>query len=65
MIVTKFFERKKFLAWLPSIFVKKTRMKLREQNNTKIPYNKLTYGDLINIISNKGLNLCNDLSMKQ
>lgn len=59
------FWKEKFVAGLFSIFTKKVRIKLREQNNNKILYDKLIYRDLINVINTEGLNLYNDLRIKQ
>lgn len=59
------FWKEKFISGLPSVFAKKIKIRLRKQNNNKISYDKLTYGDLINVINTKGLNLCNDLKMNQ
>ena len=41
---------------LPAVFSKKIRTKLRNQNNGKISHENLTYGDVINIINEEGLN---------
>lgn len=38
-------------------------MKIREANNGDMPYDALTYGDLINYINLTGLALCNDLKL--
>lgn len=59
------FWKEKFLAGLPIVFSEKIRTKLRNQNNGRIPYDKLTYGDLVNIINEEILNICNELRLKQ
>lgn len=58
------FKKEIFIARLPFVFVEKVRLKLDEQNNNTIPFDKLTYEDLINTINLEGLSLCNDLKMK-
>ena len=45
------FWKDKFITGLPSVFFEKIRTKIKNQTNGRIPYNKLTYGDLINIIT--------------
>ena len=57
--------KEKFIAGLPTVFSEKIRTKLRNQNNERIPYDRLTYGDLVNIINEEGLLLCSDLRLKQ
>ena len=59
------FQKEKFVAGLPTVFFENIRTKLRNQNNGRIPYDRLTYGDLINIINEEGLLLCSDLRLKQ
>ena len=58
------FWKEKFITGLPTVFSEKVRTKLRNQNNGRIPYDRLTYGDLINIINEEGLLLCSDLRLK-
>ncbi|XP_058003922.1 uncharacterized protein LOC131180593 [Hevea brasiliensis] len=41
------FWKEKFLAGLPPLLGEKVRNKIKEQNNEKIPYDQLTYGELI------------------
>lgn len=55
----KAFWKERFIAGLPTVFAERIRTKLRNQNNGRISYNQITYGDLINI-NNEGLLLFND-----
>ncbi|RVW67140.1 hypothetical protein CK203_063958, partial [Vitis vinifera] len=41
------------------------RIKIREQYNGQIPYDKLTYGEIISIVTGEGIKLCNDFKLKQ
>ena len=59
------FWKEKVVAGLPTMFSEKIRTKLRNQNNSGIPYDRLTSGDLVNIIHEGGLLLCSDLRLKQ
>ena len=40
------------------------RIKIRKQFNGHIPYDKLTYGEIISIITVKKISLCNDFKLK-
>ncbi|RVW73468.1 hypothetical protein CK203_057924 [Vitis vinifera] len=40
-------------------------IKIREQYNGQIPYDKLTYGEIISIVTGEGIKLCNDFKLKQ
>ena len=40
-------------------------IKIREQYNGQIPYDKLTYGEIISIVTAEGIKLCNDFKLKQ
>lgn len=59
------FWKEKFIAGLPNVSAEKIKTKSRSQYNNKIPYDKLTHGDMVNIINNEGLALCNDLPLRQ
>ncbi|RVW73466.1 hypothetical protein CK203_057923 [Vitis vinifera] len=41
------------------------KIKIREQYNGQIPYDKLTYGEIISIVTGEGIKLCNDFKLKQ
>ncbi|XP_028059089.1 uncharacterized protein LOC114262873 [Camellia sinensis] len=56
----------KFIDGLPHLFAERVRKRLRDIHRTvDIPYYQYTYGQLINIVTNEGLALCNDLKLQQ
>ncbi|XP_043687484.1 uncharacterized protein LOC122638696 [Telopea speciosissima] len=57
------FWKEKFITGLPSVFSEKIKQRLRKENNGEIPYQNLTYGDLINTIHEEGIALCTDLKL--
>ena len=59
------FWKEKFISRVPRIFSKRIRIKIKEQFNSQIPYDKLTYGEIISIVTTEGINLCNDFKLKQ
>ncbi|WJZ92793.1 hypothetical protein VitviT2T_011770 [Vitis vinifera] len=59
------FWKEKFISGLPKFFSERIRIKIREQYNGQIPYDKLTYGEIISIVTAEGIKLCNDFKLKQ
>ncbi|KAI8554885.1 hypothetical protein RHMOL_Rhmol05G0131500 [Rhododendron molle] len=56
--------KSKFVDGLPYFFAEEIRKKLRDQNNgTTIIYDNYTYGQLVSIIIQEGLTLCNDIKL--
>ena len=53
-----------FISGLPTLFVEKIRQRIRNIHNGRIPYELLTYGELITFINNECLALCTDLKLK-
>ncbi|KAL6316353.1 hypothetical protein AAG906_017990 [Vitis piasezkii] len=47
------------------VFLTKVMIKIREQYNGQIPYDKLTYGEIVSIVTAEGIKLCNDFKLKQ
>ena len=47
----KSFWKEKFISGLPRLFSKRIRIKIMEQFNGQIPYDKLTYGEIISIVT--------------
>ena len=45
------FWKEKFISRLPRLFSERFRIKIREQFNGQIPYHKLTYGEIISIVT--------------
>ena len=58
------FWKKKFLYGLPRAFNEKVQESLREKYNETIPYDELTYGDLISEVKKEGLKLCSQLKLQ-
>ena len=59
-----FFWNEKFLYGLPRALTEKVQESLRERNNVTIPYEDLTYGDLISEVRKEGLKLCTQLKLQ-
>ena len=59
------FWKEKFILGLSRLFFEKIKIKIREQFNGQIPYDKLTYGEIISIVIIEGISLCNDFKLKQ
>ena len=59
------FWKEKFVSSLPRFFSERIRIKTREQFNGQIPYDKLIYGEIINMVTVEGISLCNDFKLKQ
>ena len=57
------FWKEKFLYGLPMALTEKVQESLRERHNGTIPYEDLTYGDLIGEVK-KGLKLCSQLKLQ-
>ena len=56
--------KEKFISGLPTLFVEKVRQRIRNIHNSRIPYESLTYGELITFVNNEGLAFCTDLKLK-
>jgi len=54
----------KFIYGLPPLFVERVRKVLRN-NHGEIPYKDYTYGKLIGVCTQEGLNLCNELKLSR
>ncbi|XP_047261240.1 uncharacterized protein LOC124894713, partial [Capsicum annuum] len=59
------FWKERFISGLPPLFADKVRTKLKDRFEGQIPYNVLTYGDLVSFITTTGIELCTDLKLKQ
>ena len=59
------FWKKRFLYGLPRAMNEKVQGSLREKYNGTIPYEALTYGDLISEVKKEGLKLCSQLRLQQ
>ena len=58
------FWKEKFLYGLPRAFNEKVQESLREKHHGTIPYEELTYGDLISEVKKEGLKLCSQLKLQ-
>ena len=56
--------KEKFISGLPTLFAEKVRQRIRNIHNGRIPYESLTYEELITFINNEGLTLWIDLKLK-
>ncbi|KAG5223997.1 CTV [Salix suchowensis] len=60
------FWKEKFLAGLPILLGEKVRNKIKDTFSTKlIPYDQLTYGELVNFTQKEGLKICQDLKLQK
>ena len=59
-----YFWKEKFLFGLPRALNEKIQESLREKYNGTIPYDILTYGDLISEVKKEGLKLCSQLRLQ-
>ncbi|GAV69326.1 LOW QUALITY PROTEIN: zf-CCHC domain-containing protein/MP domain-containing protein, partial [Cephalotus follicularis] len=57
--------KEKFITGLPTLFVKKIKNKYREKHKGIVPYEKLTYGDIVSTITKTGLEICYDIKMSK
>ena len=55
---------KKILAGLSKLLIKKVRARLRNTYRGFIPYQEITFGELINYVNIEGLALCTDMKLK-
>ena len=58
------FWKEKFLYGLPKALNEKVQETLRKKHNGTIPYEDLTYGDLIGEVKKEGLKLCSQLKLQ-
>ena len=56
--------KEKSIFGLPTLFAENVRQKIRNIHNGRIPYESLTYGELITFNNNEGLALCTNLKLK-
>src|ERR1044072_5685669 len=58
------FWKERFLAGLPKLFSEKVQQNLKTQFGNPLSYDKLTYGQIHNIIIATGLQVCNDFKLQ-
>ena len=56
--------KERFLYGLPKAFNNKVQESLKEKYDGTIPFDSLTYGDLISIVKKEGLRLCSQLKLQ-
>ena len=59
------FWKEKFLAGLPTLLGERVRNTIRKERGNKIPYESLTYGELISFTQKEGLQICQDLKLQK
>nr|KJB84016.1 hypothetical protein B456_N000300 [Gossypium raimondii] len=59
------FWKEKFLAGLPTLLGEKVKNQIRKNCRGIIPYEKLTYGELISFTQKEGLKICQDLKLQK
>ena len=59
------FWKEKFLAGLPILLGEKVRNQIRETFKGIIPYENLTYGEIISFTQKEGLKICQDMKLQK
>ncbi|KAL2506072.1 putative reverse transcriptase domain [Abeliophyllum distichum] len=57
------FWKERFIAGLPKLFAERVRNSIKDEHSN-LPYDDLTFGQIIGFINKEGLSLCNDLKLK-
>ena len=57
--------KEKFLAGLPTLLREKVRNFIKTLYDNRIPYDELTYGELVSFINKEGLKICQDLKLQK
>ncbi|KAL2492020.1 putative reverse transcriptase domain [Abeliophyllum distichum] len=57
------FWKERFIAGLPKLFAEKVRLAIKDEF-PNLPYDILTFGEIIGFVNKEGLSLCNDLKLK-
>ncbi|KAH9671332.1 putative ribonuclease H protein [Citrus sinensis] len=57
--------KEKFLAGLPTLLGEKVRNSIKALYDNRIPYDELTYGELVSFVNKEGLNICQDLKLQK
>ncbi|GAV92933.1 hypothetical protein CFOL_v3_36311, partial [Cephalotus follicularis] len=55
--------KEKFITGLTTLFAEKIKSKYKEKHKCVVPYETLTYGDIVITITKTGLEICNDIKM--
>ncbi|KAH9685822.1 hypothetical protein KPL70_014115 [Citrus sinensis] len=57
--------KEKFLAGLPTLLGEKVRNSIKSLYDNLIPYDELTYGELVSFVNKEGLKICQDLKLQK
>ncbi|KAH9716760.1 hypothetical protein KPL71_021571 [Citrus sinensis] len=57
--------KEKFLAGLPTLLGEKVRNSIKTLYDNRIPYDELTYGELVSFVNKAGLKICQDLKLQK
>ncbi|KAH9696764.1 hypothetical protein KPL71_023319 [Citrus sinensis] len=57
--------KEKFLAGLPTLLGEKVRNSIKTLFDNRIPYDELTYGELVSFVNKEGLKICQDLKLQK
>ncbi|KAH9745864.1 hypothetical protein KPL70_004238 [Citrus sinensis] len=57
--------KEKFLAGLPTLLGEKVRNFIKALYDNRIPYDELTYGELVSFVNKEGLKICQDLKLQK
>ncbi|KAH9780542.1 hypothetical protein KPL71_008119 [Citrus sinensis] len=57
--------KEKFLAGLPTLLGEKVRNSIKTLYDNCIPYDELTYGELVSFVNKEGLKICQDLKLQK
>ncbi|KAH9679064.1 hypothetical protein KPL71_025962 [Citrus sinensis] len=57
--------KEKFLAGLPTLLGEKVRNSIKALYDNRIPYDELTYGELVSFFNKEGLKICQDLKLQK
>ncbi|KAH9781070.1 hypothetical protein KPL71_008326 [Citrus sinensis] len=57
--------KEKFLAGLPTLLGEKVRNSIKALYDNRIPYDELTYSELVSFVNKEGLKICQDLKLQK
>ncbi|KAH9696694.1 hypothetical protein KPL71_023272 [Citrus sinensis] len=57
--------KEKFLAGLPTLLGEKVRNSIKALYDNRVPYDELTYGELVSFVNKEGLKICQDLKLQK
>ncbi|KAH9668528.1 hypothetical protein KPL70_021446 [Citrus sinensis] len=57
--------KEKFLVGLPSLLGEKVRNSIKTLYDNRIPYDELTYGELVSFVNKEDLKICQDLKLQK